>query len=52
MIIIFTDGYFPMPSEKYKGRFGKDTVWVLCSESSMPLKNFQPPFGKVAQFMT
>lgn len=52
MIIIFTDGYFPMPSEKYKGQFGKDTVWVLCSESSMPIKSFQPPFGKVAQFMT
>ncbi len=52
MIIIFTDGFFSMPSEKYKGKFGKDTVWVLCSENSVPIKSFKPPFGKVAQFMT
>ena len=51
MIIIFTDGYFPMPDTKYKRRFGRDTVWVLCSENSVPFENFKPPFGRVAQFL-
>ena len=52
LIIIFTDGYFDMPDIKYKGRFGKDTIWVLCSEKSMSIADFVPPFGRVAQFLS
>jgi predicted metal-dependent peptidase len=50
LIIIFTDGYWSGPDIKYKGKFGRDTIWVLCSQNSVPFEQFEPPFGKVALF--
>lgn len=47
LIIIFTDGYFGMPSEKYRRYFGRNTVWVLCSTNSN--RSFDPPFGTIAK---
>lgn len=50
LIIIFTDGHFGPVSTKYKSKFGRDTVWVLCSENSVPFNKFNPTFGRVATF--
>lgn len=50
LIIIFTDGYFGSVDPKYKRAFGQDTIWVLCSENSMPIEDFHPTFGRVAKF--
>ena len=50
LIIVFTDGYFPYPDPKYGSKFGKDTIWVLISEASVPIEQFKPSFGKVAKF--
>ena len=46
VIIIFTDGYFSDVEAKYKRYFGRDTIWVLCSNNSN--HNFKPTFGVVA----
>ena len=45
LIVIFTDGYFGGPSEKYKTKFGRDVLWVISGEN----KGFSPPFGKIAK---
>ena len=50
LIVIFTDGYFGPVESKYKRAFGKDTIWVLCSENSVPIESFKPTFGRVAKF--
>ena len=50
LIIIFTDGFFGPVDMKYKGKFGKDTVWVLCAEASNN-ENFNPTFGRLAHFL-
>ncbi|MBR1453153.1 MAG: hypothetical protein IJ593_00685, partial [Lachnospiraceae bacterium] len=50
LIIIFTDGYIATVESKYTRYFGRDTVWVLCSESSIPVDQFNPTFGKIATF--
>ena len=47
IIIIFTDGYFSGPSEKYAKKYGRDTLWVISRPDGG--KSFNPPFGKVAK---
>ena len=51
LIVIFTDGYIEQVNPKYKKAFGKDTIWVLCSENSMPADQFKPTFGRIAHFI-
>ena len=49
IIIMFTDGYFNGPSEKYKTKFGRDTLWVISGDNVGGKSRFNPPFGKVAK---
>lgn len=49
LVIIFTDGYFQLPDNKYRRLFHTKTVWVLCSTNSN--SNFTPNFGKKAYFI-
>ena len=50
LIIMFTDGYFSGPNEKYKAKYGRDTVWVISGDNVNSEKSrFEPPFGKVAK---
>ena len=49
LIIMFTDGIFSGPSDKYKAKFGRDTLWVISGDNLDGPSNFKPPFGKVAK---
>ena len=47
LVIIFTDGYFETPDPKYRRAFSDKTMWVLSSENSKPLSEFNPGFGSI-----
>ena len=49
LIIMFTDGYFNGPSEKYKAKFGRDTLWIISGDKPNSKSRFDPPFGRVAK---
>ena len=49
VILIFTDGYFYGPSDEYKARYSRDTVWILSRENEESIRDFKPTFGKVAK---
>jgi predicted metal-dependent peptidase len=46
IVIMFTDGGFSTPDEKWKKKF-RDTVWVICGGLA---DKFEAPFGKKASF--
>ena len=46
LVLIFTDGFFERPDRKYRRAFDNSTIWMLCSEESEKLEDFDPGFGK------
>lgn len=48
LLIIFTDGFFDPPQQKFAAAFGRNTIWVLCGKRYKT--EFVPGFGKIVKF--